>query len=320
MKEIVIEIPQYIRQVQLSNSTRPIFLEWDGGIIKPPHPFSRKKVPDKYFKVKGKKLELSNLNSKYGIGAFVGKLCVRRFMPYDSRLKSPSECTALLCQEGYITKGEMKRVKYLVVGDRNSAMILNPKKAGKPNNVVIKGQDIYSGSYNEYMRARIMSEIKWSFLSYVHDMPVITEYPIQVIMEVHDTVKNMMGIVSREDDEVLGQRWDLGNRAFPYGKAFLDLIVTGTINEEKVMNSKLVDDDRLHVTADPQGGIFFPLADNDDSKRKLVFRIIKDERDVIKNNKYFRKFYFVRPIFKVGETIKEDEKENSEIQHSIQSE
>ena len=106
--------------------------------------------------------------------------------------------------------------------------------------------------------------ITWSKLgAFRHKL--LTSYPLYIEMEIQDTVKSTYDN-SKND---IGRRWDVGNRAEPYMKGFLDYIVTGSEDIPPLIE----DDDRLHVTSG-NNAYFTPRTALDTPK--LIFKIYKD--------------------------------------------
>lgn len=258
MDDIIIEIPNYIRQIKLSNKIREIYYIWDGQSIHA----KRKNVPNKYLKVK----DIISVQPQH----LANDYCIIEF-----KNKKPQR----IIREN-ILHCDFKKFKYILCEKINNLwtpVLANPIRAGKENMQTIRGQDIYSGM-NEMIRAKIMREIKESFKPYIKNFPVIKEYPLKISLFIYDTVVNQLS----NNKEY--QEWDIGNRAFPYGKAFLDLLVS-----EKL----LVNDDILHITQDC-GGIFVPI--DKDENRKLVFLLQYDYREELLTNKYYN-----------GTLVKDDE-------------
>lgn len=149
----------------------------------------------------------------------------------------------------------------LVLKSTGEKVIANPKVAGTPKNSTINGQKIYNGEVHKSSRNKMMNEIKDSFEPYIKKIPVITEYPIKIEVEVHDVVF----------ESASKQLWDLDNRTYPYIKAFQDCLKK---------HNKIIDDNILYITR-PPAPIFIPIADTED--RKLVFKIYKEDNEVIIN-------------------------------------
>jgi len=262
MEIIKVEIPQHIRKVQLSAKQRPYYYEWDGKTIKG----KRKKVPSSYFIDKSKSLKevvlIEDLKDNYCIGVFnnANKLITTIKHSSDYPVSKQVNYKHRLC---------------IKIDDNIFPVLCNPKIANTPKLYLIKGQDFYNSKIREFQRGVIMDEIKKCYTPFVESMPVISDYPVKIECEIHDTIKNYYD----GDRHGLGLPWDIDNYAYPYMKAFPDLL-------QKL--GKLRNDDRLHVTQPPTP-IFCPIEKHED--RKLVFIISKDERDVIVNNKIYQSYH-----------------------------
>lgn len=240
MLPIVITIPNYIKEAKLSEKQRPVYWEYDGTDIK----------------AKSKKLLQRYIGDREGVIMNNGKVLPRHL---DARYTIVE-----------VIKAKKARY-YLADTETDELVIANITQAGKPRIIKIKGQDIYSGNVREFTRGVIMEQIKESFKPYIKNTPKITEYPIEIICEIHTPVKN----INDRAKQGVGGRWDVDNHAYPYLKAFPDLLT-----EEGIIE----DDDRLHITI-PAHAIYNPCDKEED--RKLVFIIKKDDRDIIKNNKHY---------------------------------
>jgi len=197
---------------------------------------------------------------------------IRKIKVSNARIKKYYE----LGKKGPASKKHQDKTKYdykpfignrsyltdLVTGER---VVANPKAAGTPNVVTINGQSLYNGAVSKHLRARILGEIKESYMPYVNAMDVIEEYPIVIEMEIHDTIFESTSL------------WDVDNRSWPYIKAFQDCL-TGNKNKLGVKQCKQIipDDNILYVTTPPSPK-FIPVDKEED--RKIVF-IIKKETDV----------------------------------------
>jgi hypothetical protein len=256
-----ITIPQYIRQVTIAKKRRPIYYTFNKD--KREFLAKTKNIPKSFIEKGNLKVAFYNKSNKWV-----------DTQPYNINHYS---LYAQLHKAIIVKDGEL--------------LLSNPKTVNTPNILTIRGQDFYSGNLREHTRAFVMQEIKKSFIPYLKDIPSIEDFPVRIRLEIHDTIKNSLEKGSSE----LGNPWDIGNRAYPYGKAFLDLLCSGRTGEKDKNNKyvqyfypKLPDDNRLYVTEDPQGGIFCPLAEGlDDSHRKLVFIVEQDTRDIIVNNPYY---------------------------------
>lgn len=256
-----VEIPNYIRKVRLSESQNAKYWEWDGKTIK----CGSKKLPKKFIDQRYNDLIIKNngnikpewLNSQYSIVRVKGN-------------KSAIGCVIS-------TDDLSKDHKHILVDENRTRIIANDKKVGTPREMVINGQAIYNGLMSAHVRGKIMQEIKKSFAPHIEALPIIIDYPVRIKCYLFDTVKNSFD--NGKDLESQGQRWDIGNRIYPYSKAFLDLLTTGTDGTNQLFLPKLVDDDRLRVTEDPQGGIFVPIEQGEIPK--LVFMIVPDDENYL---------------------------------------
>jgi hypothetical protein len=249
-----IEIPHYIREVKLSNNQRPVYWEWTGDLI---HRVKRNNVllPPKFLINRNTPPTRGNIKPEYGLALYK-----------NSKKVGMLESTAI-----YDTSYNY----YLVELATGELVVANPNKAGTPKYKTIRGNDLFS-NMDEHTRGKIMEDIKTTFRGAVIASPVITEYPIGIITELHDTIKNELELSNEE----FGGVWDVDNRGVIYNKAFLDLL------QEM---GKIPNDDRLHVTIPPHTQ-FVPI--NYGEVRKLVFIVYKDERDCIISNSVYNGTYF----------------------------
>lgn len=260
MEPITITIPQFIRKIQVSEKQRAVYYEWIGTHIKA----KGRKIPVKFFKNKlvGATIRfplIEDLKDDFCIVCFNGKKVVQEITKTDE------------LPRGILTS-PLKY--YLCKRETHLPIVANPKKAGKPKNYLIKGQDIYSGNLREHFRGMVMDKIKECYYPYIKDLPVIDCYPIKIECALYDTVKN-----AYDKTGDLGQPWDVDNFIYPYVKAFPDILV----REGKISN-----DDRLHLPSSIHVN-FYPIKDH--SKRKLVFTISKDERPEVNEDEDFIRFH-----------------------------
>ena len=250
MKKLVIKIPNYIRRVKLSDKRRTYYTQlYKDGLM------NRKSITSKGKRIASKYLnpfELDEVNRKgyadpcdlksgYTILAMSGTktyLFTKVPMLYETAIDK--------CYEKF-TEKQMKVLKLYVYDiDAKSRLVTNKMTAGTPKYEIISGQKIYSSDYPGVVRAKIMTEIKLSFLPYVKDIDVIDFYPIKARLIVHDTIKNVFDKSNND--------WDIGSRGQPYLKGMLDLLVTSTVAREHEMNfqflPKLIEDHRLIVTGE----------------------------------------------------------------------
>lgn len=94
-------------------------------------------------------------------------------------------------------------------------VIKNPQTAGTPNWEVINGQKMYNNLYHPHVRNKIMEVIHNYMISFLQGLKPIEDYPI--------TITGFMFDKGRTCDISKGKMWDVGNRQFPYNKAFEDV-------------------------------------------------------------------------------------------------
>jgi hypothetical protein len=154
-------------------------------------------------------------------------------------------------------------------------VVANPRAAGTPRYMAINGQKIYNGECSPHTRNKVLSTIKESFGPYVDKMDDITEYPISIVLEMHDTI--------REGGS--GSLWDADNRAWPYIKAFQDCLTGNKDKTGKARCKQVLPDDNVLFIPGPPATKFIPVDSEED--RKLVFIIIKEEDPRIVKHKGF---------------------------------
>jgi hypothetical protein len=268
MEPIIVEIPQHIRKVQFSAKQRPVYFEWNGLSIKG----KRAKLHVKYFKDKNdiqKDVKIEHLKDHFYIGRFENNK-----LKYVTRKSEELPSASDLLR----TKHKYRLVTYnedSMSGSKYDLLLCNPNVVNTPKFHLIRGQDFYNSKIREHSRGAIMDAIKECFTPYLVNLPVISEYPVKIECQIHDTIKNVYDGAK----EGLGLPWDIDNYAYPYMKAFPDLM-------QKL--GKIKNDDRLHLTS-PPSPIFVPIENH--NERKLVFIITKDDRDVINNNKIYQDFH-----------------------------
>lgn len=266
----IIEIPQYIRQVKFSEAQRPVYWEWNGQTIKA----KSKKLLQKFINpacadnivMREGDVIIDDLRPEYALGVYRADVLISIRYP-DGRI---DELRHSITWNKAMREATPKHI--LIDATLKEKVIANTTKVGTPRIEIIRGQDFYNNRIQEHARGTVIQAIKRSFVDYCKDIEPVTSYPVRVKCYLYDTVKN---VFDGNLQDVAGGRWDVGNRVYPYAKAFLDLLSTGRIGDEVVMEPKLFDDDRLHVTEDPQGGVFCPI--ENEANRKLVFVIAKDD-------------------------------------------
>lgn len=274
MKPKHIVIPAYIRRFKLSNTTTLKYIGIDNG-----GEFTTKYLSRRLFDP-GHQKTVAALKDDYNIGFFnrhdelITCLTPINFLSW---LKEPAQWADF--NKEIMPHGPLD---YYVVDSKSKKVPFNAKYANKENQYTINGQDFYSGTVPENIRAQVIDQIKRSFVPFMQNLSPFEadSYPLRVRMYIFDTVKSMYDRSKSED----GTPWDVGNRAYPYGKAFLDMLVTGYKVSHIDIPPIIIDDNRLYVTEDPQGGIFCPIENS--NHRKLIFIIAKDDEhfnDAIKD-------------------------------------
>lgn len=274
---IRVEIPDYLRQIKVSDNQIPIYYTWDGNTIRS----KKRPLPEKYIqedfreKIKEdtKGIVLPQyLKKDFSIGIFKGD---RLQGILDRVEKDKTESIRWIIRDEELPKTvRNKNRKYCLMKD-SERILANPKVVNTPRILTIRGQDLYNNKVKEHLRGFVIQSIKQSFVPYVKDIEIIKDYPVRVRCYLFDTFDNVL-------DKNKG-RWDVGNRILPYSKAFLDLLATGSDGQTKYFEPKLIDDERLYVTEDPQGGVFCPIPEGHQSK--LVFVIAKDDETFSENIK-----------------------------------
>ena len=271
-----ITIPKYLRKVKISNSQRVKYWEWNGTTIK----CGSRKLLQKFIMKYCKEAIIRNngnvlpqyLKLGYKIIGFKG-----------SKVYCELSSNYIDVNVQPLTKNQLKKkTKYLLCtfedtkkGRIYEPVIANPTKVGNPNYHIIKGQDFYVG-LNPHIRNTIVSALKDSYWKKFKTIPfnlldnlvkkLNDSYPLIIEVEIKDTITNFGKNI----------RWDVGNRADPYMKTFLDFLVNGYLEEsedgtvEIGMKGLIIDDDRLHVSSG-NNAIFTPI-DNEDN-RELIFYI-----------------------------------------------
>lgn len=105
-----------------------------------------------------------------------------------------------------------KRICYYLTDLKTGEPVLaNPKVAGKPKFMKIRGNDFYSGFGNYAIRSNIVNLIKESLTPYFSDMDPIkaADYPLYLEFIYYDTIEESQ---------------DLDNKRYAYEKCILDLL------------------------------------------------------------------------------------------------
>jgi len=290
-----IEVPQYLREIQTAKAARPKYYYWDGNTIKG----KAKKLLLMYIKKESKKtltkeriVKPDDLKNNYLIFGFKGSKVFTYFMPIGIEFKLNDLTTKqyklktkyILCEA--VT--EKDEYDFFIPNSPSEysyfkKVIANETKAGKPRYTIIKGQDMYSGTLNEFTRAKMVNELKYDYYKKTFDQLLENfidfNYPLLVEMEIQDTIRNHYD----RTKEGAGIRWDVGNRVYPYLKTFVDFLVNGYVVEKAIkgmtqeygIEGIIIDDDRLHISG--EGYYFTPIKEH--KNRKLIFNIYEDTRE-----------------------------------------
>lgn len=277
-----ITIVNYLKQVELSKAQRPKYYLWNGVTIKS----GSKKLLQKYINKEHKNKIIRNngnvtpndLAKPYAIVEYRGAkpYIVLENALYDKEIQfSLTEKQLSKTRKYYLCDISLKD------GQVNIERVMsNESKIGEPRMHIIKGQDFYVG-LNPFIRNKLVHELKSSYYDKFKTLTkevednfrnrVNNNYPLIIEMEIHDTVKSEFDNTKQGN----GRRWDVGNRAEPYMKTFLDFLVNGYKDEEDnvLLEPFIIDDDRLHVSSG-NNSYFIPITEEETPK--LVFNIYKD--------------------------------------------
>lgn len=171
-----------------------------------------------------------------------------------------------------IRKKVKRMVDFLVDLKTGDRVIINPDQVGKQSTKNINGQDFYSGKLFRGQKDKLLGAVKDQLRQYIMPIPEITRFPIQIEAELYDCIVDTA--FSK------GQRWDIGNRWFPYAKCFEDVLKKG-----KGGCGKIPDDNILYITKAPSA-VFCPVETT--QERKLVFKLYVDQRLEILNNPIYQ--------------------------------
>ena len=278
---ISIGLPNYLREVKISNAQNPKYFEWDGNTIRA----KNKKLWKKCINTNAVNTVITpnDLKSNYKIIGFKGKYIYSIINTTDqiqifnlTEKQNKVKVKYILCIED--VEGDIKLDKTY------SKVIANPSQVGKENKIIVTGQKGYYGIHTQNL---IVSKLKESYYKKFDKIPsdhkiklaniLNSNFPIWMILEIQDTVKAFNDTTK----EGYGRAWDVDNRALPYLKTFKDFLVHGYSKEngEYLQVPILQDDDRLKVMGD--ASIFTPI--DEFAERKLIFHFYKDERKIWKN-------------------------------------
>jgi hypothetical protein len=165
-----------------------------------------------------------------------------------------------------VVKPYPKSRKFLIDIETGERVIANPKAQGTPKIITINGQKIYNGEVNKNVRNKVMMEIKKSFKPYIEKMEPISNYPIKITLEIHDTIRESQS----------NNLWDIDNRSYPYIKGFQDCLTGNCDKLGNLRNKKIIEDDSVLFIIQAPVPVFIPV--DDPADRKLVF-ILSDDVD-----------------------------------------
>lgn len=188
-------------------------------------------------------------------------------------------------------KGKSVKRDFLVEIDTQERVYKNPQQVGKPRYDIINGQRLHQLTLRDYQRSKIIKAIKEQMVPEVAKLDPITDFPIAIGGELYDTFVDQ-NILKRNGEVNETATWDLDNRQLFYNKTFQD-VLTGCIEKTKVNGkNKMLPTTKVIIPDDHIGFItrsptlnFVPI--EDETQRKLVYKIYKDNRPVIKNSKYY---------------------------------
>lgn len=156
------------------------------------------------------------------------------------------------------------REGYLVKTPGGLRVIANPKSAGTPKYQKINGQQLYSGNMMPMVRSKVVNAIKSFFCQYTENLPKQST-PIRIEADLYAPLA--------------AKNWDLDNQ-WIYHKCFIDSLVT---------NEVLYDDNVMFVTQAP-GFRYFPV--ETEQERKLVYRLIPEDRPEILEHETYKTYHF----------------------------
>jgi hypothetical protein len=173
---------------------------------------------------------------------------------------------------------------------KKEPIIKNKDSVGTPKFMIINGQSLHTLQLRDYERSKIIKAIKAQMIPEVAKLEPITEYPIRILCELHDTFEDMEHLTKNEKPK--GLKWDVDNRTIFFLKTFPD-VLAGCLEPDKdtgilLPTTKVIipDDDRRYITQPPVP-LFFPI--DNTSKRKLVFKIYHDDRESIQQREEYKR-------------------------------
>ena len=154
-------------------------------------------------------------------------------------------------------------IKGRLLGADGEPVIANPASVNTPRLLKINGQSLYSGNMNPMVRSKVVNVIKSFMTDCLPDIEPLA-VPIRVESDLYAPLQ--------------GKNWDLDNQ-WIYHKCFLDAVVAKGI---------IPDDNIMFVTQAPAFR-FFPVEHKED--RKIVYRLIPEDREEILNHGAYKAFH-----------------------------
>jgi len=279
-----ISIDNYIRRIQISKAQRPKFYEWDGTTIKS----GNKKLLQKYINPLFKNAIIHNngnvlplhLKPEYVLIGFKGN---KTYCNIHHVTNKEIDINLSLTEKQLAKPTKI----ILCIYGTNEKVIANETQAGKPKNFIINGNYIYNHTASPFTTGKVFNVLKKMYYKKFKSINksklkkfkllLNDSYPLIIELEIQDTIKNKFDNTKNN----IGRRWDVGNRADPYMKTFLDFISCGYEDDDNsvLLEPLIEDDDRLHLSSG-NNVIFTPI--NIFETPKLIFKFYKDNRKVWK--------------------------------------
>lgn len=158
---------------------------------------------------------------------------------------------------------ELEKGEFLFDLDNSEKVIKNSKVVGTPRVIVINGQSLYNGAIAKHTRNKVVETIEQEMHKFIKQFPKIEDYPINIIYEYHDLVRDPIS---------KNKLFDIRNREVFYGKCIEDCLTR---------NNKIEDDNILFLT-----GISYKFIPTE-GERKIVIIINKEtDNRILKNKPY----------------------------------
>ena len=154
-------------------------------------------------------------------------------------------------------------------------IVKNKSTVGTPRYITIGGNMLYAG-LNEFIRVKIVTEIKNDFTRFIQQLEPITKFPIQIDAQIHRPPNT--------------GNWDIDN-LWIYIKTFQDLLIDHNI---------IPDDSVKYITKAPSFE-YYPVSE--ESERMIIFIIRPDTRAIINHILFATKPI---PIIEVNGQYKSD--------------